>query len=386
MNLLKKCKTVAFVLLGAAVALVSCKDKTDLSESMMDIAEGNLVSKTANTSSYSLTVVDTVNSVTTVYEYTLVRGADGADNTGTYRVVVFDGNDGTCSSTSTNFTWTRGDFTDQNLAIDLTLTYEDGTVVPMKWSANSLVDPDGKAHPSGTRADIIYSLAEEFINNAWKFEKLSELYIDTSYETIPYIAFKQKTGVKVTREFVDSINDGLQSAEIQDAITWFNEHFDIVKEHDASLSKVTYDTVQVKKENISLTGDTTYNCLYMSWYNDTIIRLIQDTIGAGEVVSSHFSVASNANAPVSGSYAFTDYKYERAYYEGDESKKEVVSDTAFTFSKWTFGYNGSILNKKSFSLIFLTDDNKVSSVAISDLDLTKGTLKIGDYKYEKVLE
>ena len=142
MNLLKKCKTVFFLLMGVTVALVSCKDKTDLSGTMMDIAEGNLVNKQSNTTAYSYTVVDTVNSVTTVYEYTLKRGVDGADNTGTYRVVVFKGADGTYTMSTRNFTWTRGEFTDQNLAIDLTITYEDGEQAKMKWSANSIVDPE----------------------------------------------------------------------------------------------------------------------------------------------------------------------------------------------------------------------------------------------------
>lgn len=386
MNLLKKCKTVFFLLMGVTVALVSCKDKTDLSGTMMDIAEGNLVNKQSNTTAYSYTVVDTVNSVTTVYEYTLKRGVDGADNTGTYRVVVFKGADGTYTMSTRNFTWTRGEFTDQNLAIDLTITYEDGEQAKMKWSANSIVDPEGLAHPSGARADVVYALAQEFPNHTWKYSKLTDLYIDTTYDTIPYIAFVQKTGVKVSREFVDSVNAVLQSAEIQEAIAWFNDNFDIVKEHDASLSKVTYDTVQVRKINIPLTGgDTTYNCVYMRSYNDTIIRLIQDTLGAGEVVTSSLIVESNANTPTTGYYEFSDCKYERAYYEGDLSKKEVVSDTAYSFSKWTFGYNGTLFNKKSFSLVYMTDDNKPSSISISDLDLVKGTLKIGDYKYQEVL-
>ena len=387
MNLLKKCKTVAFVLLGITVTLVSCKDKTDLSGTMMEIADGTMVNKQSNASAYSYTVVDTVNSVTTVYEYTLMRGAEGAENTGTYRVVVFDGADGSYTMSTRNFTWTRGDFTDQNLAIDLTITYEDGEMAKMKWSANSIVDPDGLAHPSGTRADVIYSLAEEFPDHTWKYSKLTDLYIDTTYDTIPYIAFRQKTGVRVSKDFVDSVNNVLQSAEIQDAIEWFNDNFAMIKEYVASLNKVTYDTVQIRKENISAaTGDTTYNCVYMEWYNDTIIRLLQDTIGAGEIVISNFSVERNASAPVTGSYSFSDIKYDRAYYEGDLTKLEVVSDTAFAFSKWTFGYNGTLLNRKSFSLIFMTDDNKASSIPISDLDLTKGTLKIGDYKYQEVRE
>ena len=385
MNLLKKCKTVAFVLLGITVALVSCKDKTDLSGTMMDIAEGNLVSKKADSTAYSYTVVDTVNSVTTVYEYTLKRGVDGADNTGTYRVVVFDGAESSHTMSTRNFTWIRGEFTDQNLAIDLTITYEDGEQAKMKWSANSIVDPEGLAHPSGARADIIYALAEEFPNHTWKYSKLTDLYIDTTYDTIPYIAFKQKTGVKVSQEFIDSVNAVLQSTEIQEAIAWFNDNFDIVKEHDASLSKVTYDTVWVGKENVSVTGEVTYNCLYMTSYNDTIIRLLQDTLGAGEVVLSEFMVNTYPMAPGTGSYAFSHIKYDRAYYEGDLTKKEVVSDTAYSFSKWTFGYNGTVLNKKSFSLIYMTDDNKPSSISISDLDLVKGTLKIGDYKYQEVL-
>ena len=191
----------------------------------------------------------------------------------------------------------------------------------------------------------------------------------------------------MSKDFVDSVNNVLQSAEIQDAIEWFNDNFAMIKEYVASLNKVTYDTVQIRKENISAaTGDTTYNCVYMEWYNDTIIRLLQDTIGAGEIVISNFSVERNASAPVTGSYSFSDIKYDRAYYEGDLTKLEVVSDTAFAFSKWTFGYNGTLLNRKSFSLIFMTDDNKASSIPISDLDLTKGTLKIGDYKYQEVRE
>jgi len=383
MNFFKKSMTVAAIAVAVAAAFVSCKEKVDLTDTMIEQSASKIPGV------YTMTDVDTVSMTTTVYEYEILSDEEGQH--GSYTVAKITG-DGYASTESLGFTWTRGDYSDDLLSIVLNLQFNNGTK-QVKWGSAAI--DDGEHFCNGPARSVnLMKVADNFPNNMWAVNDTA-LWVDHYNDTIPYVNFTQKVVKNMTQDMIDQINAYYASPEGAAAIAWFNENM--------NPAKPVTNTVTVAKTN----ADGTFAVKYFAWTNDTLIRIGDDTLGVKSITKVEMKMMHTAGQPNQGIYKLHLENYSHGYYSGKAGEESTASveDYNYTVSHWGIGFNGSLLNAKNFSVIMR--GNMVSSVheekdgvsadnaydgqmslkaLITGFDIAKSTIVIEGVKCAKVEE
>lgn len=346
MNLLRKARLVAFVLAGVAITMISCKPKDDLYGPMESLSDNNIAG------TYSYVLADTVNFVTTVYEYDLIEAADGV-RTGTYVVETYTGATGTLAlSDTTHFTWERGSFTEDHLAITLKLTFTDGTVKDVKWGSKSITD-DQYTHASGPHVVILKTIVENLPNHDWQFAD-STFFLDTTYRKIDYYLFEatvgnRKNGGRLNQEQVDSINNFISSPEGQAAIAWYKDSL-LIFNPNATLSEWTIageDTVRLGDPVYNYVADEQgyRNVVYFGWKKDSMTVPVIKRLGIKEATTAICHLNSSTGVSNNGTYEF--------HYVANEdvnTTEPKLDNKVYSIENWIVGSTGTTLTNKTFTV------------------------------------
>lgn len=343
---IQKSKAIVIALCAVAMGLASCKKPADLTDSMLGIS----LTKIPNT--YSRTVVDTDNLSTTIYEYTL----EGADtHKGTYVVTCFDGKKGTCTTTSQNILWERGNYDETNMFFDMDLRFPDA-VHHVKWGSASIVDENGLVHDGPARAANVVKISES-LPRVWT-ARMVDLWIDN--DTIDYIKFTQTIDRKMTQARIDEINAYLQTPEMEAAIALFNSRF-VQKGQPLAV-----DYVEIIKDN----GDGTFITRY---FKDSKAKKTEpDTLGVKSLLEMELEFRMVAGVPNVAAISRHSEEYSKQYYRPglptDSLNSCVIEDRNLALNGWGIGFNGTLLNAKNLSIFGAQDGtiNRIDSVGTPD--------------------
>ncbi len=205
MNLLKKCKTVAFVLLGAAVALVSCKEESDVQDVCSDMVKTSM-----HKSTRSLLEEDKDAQKLTVSEYEFLGNVD--DNRMVYRIMTW-GNGVFEAKHVDTLTYEYGQWAPDNTSFTLIVTPANDAPFTLTYSGNAFIEPNGRTFggPSTdniARVEKWESVLATLPNSEWEGTFRDEYEADSIYEDSLYIrpiVFITDT-IKVFKGKMDTLN------------------------------------------------------------------------------------------------------------------------------------------------------------------------------------
>ena len=340
---MNKTKTLAAVICFAAVGLTSCKQGgEDLLVTDMKIADRNIPG------TYASQVEDSVAMRMTVYEYSL-----NEDGTGNYKWAR--PNQGSVEDYTEEFTWKRGDLSEDLRSIPITLS-PTGKVV--KWTNGSIVD-DIAVCDESAKANNYEKVLNTFPRTTWQAAEqtwhINVLHLDS----MSYAWKNQK--------------DTLTQVEIDATNLYLQAHADEIR---TALGMAPTDPVEVTV--LKDLGNGQYVVIFPHYVGTKIEYDYPDTLGLKTELFSQMAFLVDANAAYTGVYSYEYYEYKvNADSTGVEQTK---METELVSYDW---YISQIVNAKKFNVKAVATDT-VMNMLISGFDITKGTLDYNGITYKKI--
>ena len=341
---MNKTKTLAAVLCFAAVGLISCKQGgEDILVTDLKIADQNIPG------TYASQVDDSVAMCMTVYEYVL-----NEDGTGSYKwVKPLPG--GRVENYSEDFTWKRGNLSEDLLSIPITLSPMNKVLT---WTNGSIVDDVTVCNESA---------------KATNYGKVLSSLPETGWQTSDSTWFINVLHLDSMSYSWKNMRDTLNQTEIDATNQYLASHADEIR---AALGMKPTDPVEVSV--VKDLGGGEFQVIFPHYVGTKVEYDYPDTLGLKSELMSFVSFYLSPAGKQQGGYIY--YSAEYKLLPDSTGVVPVKQETVLEEYSW---YVSQIVNAKKFNVKAVSADT-VMNMLISSFDATKGTMDMNGLTYKKV--
>ena len=338
---MNKTKTLAAVICFAAVGLTSCKQGgEDLLVTDMKIADRNIPG------TYASQVEDSVAMRMTVYEYSL-----NEDGTGNYKWAR--PNQGSVEDYTEEFTWKRGDLSEDLLSIPI---YLSPTGKELKWTNGTIVDNMTTCGESAKLAN---------------YEKVLFALPKTSWEASDTTWFVNVLHLDSMSYAWKNQRDTLTQVEIDATNLYLQTKADEIR---AALGMAATDPVEVTV--LKDLGNGQFVVIFPHYVGTKVEYDYPDTLGMKSGMKTSVSFLQTYEA---GYYGVYTYDYSENKLNADSTATVPVKiESEHVDYNW---YVSQIVNAKKFNVKAVTNDS-VINMLISGFDKAKGTMDYNGITYK----